>query len=195
MYGYKFGVQAEASSLPCARHVQGKYCRCSEMGFTWTIAAGLSRHSQKWYTNLSTNPSNKIFFFQAFSKTSCLICITPSPVDCSHLILLSFCHVSLCRHQQGWGSKRTQAHAYTYTHMHKHFQQQPAEHCPHTLRGADTHGIPQERQNDSMVWADTLVYTLTPRVQPSARHTCTPAFTSPPSTAVWEQFPCTDYDA
>lgn len=135
------------------------------------------------------------FFFQDFSKTSCLICITPSPVDCSHLILLSFCHVSLCRHQQGWGSKRTQAHAYTYTHMHKHFQQRPAEHCPHTLRGADTHGIPQERQNDSMVWADTLVYTLTPRVQPSARHTCTPAFTSPPSTAVWEQFPCTDYDA
>lgn len=135
-------------------------------------------------------------FFQAFSKASCLICITPSPVDCSHLIVLSFCHVSLCRHQQSWGSKRTQAHTYTYRNTHAQTLPAAASRAlpAHPAR-ADAHGIPQERQNDSMLWADTLVYTLTPRVQHSARHTCTAAFTSPPSTAVWEQFPHTDYDA
>lgn len=64
----------------------------------------------------------------------------------------------------------------------------------HTLQVADTDSIPQERQNNSVVQADMLLYALRHTVRHSARHTCTPAFTSSPSThtAVLEQFPCTD---
>lgn len=66
-----------------------------------------------------------------------------------------------------------------------------------TLQVVDTHSIPQERLKDSVVQADTLLYTLRQRVQHSARHTCTPAFTSSPSTRVrfWSSSPAPTYDA
>lgn len=106
------------------------------------------------------------------------MCMTPSPVDCSHLIVLSFCHVSFCRHQQGWKQTHTSTLACTHRdtfpniiHKHKHFQQRPAQQCPHTLRGADTHSIPQESLHDSLVWADThpesSTHPDTPAHQPS----------------------------
>lgn len=46
MYGYKCRAHAAASSLPCAHHVQGEYCRYFEMVFIYTIAATLNRHIQ-----------------------------------------------------------------------------------------------------------------------------------------------------
>lgn len=82
----------------------------------------------------------------------------------------------------------------TETQRHNQFQRQLSEQGMDTLQVVDTHSIRQEGLKDSVVQADTLLYTLRHRVQHSARHTCTPAFTSSPSTrvAVLEQFPYTD---
>lgn len=111
MNSYKFRLQAAASSLPCARRVQGEYCRCSEMGFTCTIAAALNRHIQKHEIYSPIFPTD---FFQAFSKTSCLICITPPrtvPTWYHYLFTMPFLTIT------NRTDRTKHAHAYTCTHV------------------------------------------------------------------------------
>lgn len=118
MNSYKFRAHAAASSLPCAHRVQGEYCRCSEMGFTCTIAAALNRHIQKWKTDLFTNLSNR-FFPSFFSNKLSHLYYTISHKPFPHGVI-SFYHVFSHRHQQDWRNQMCTAHVHTHTYAHTH---------------------------------------------------------------------------
>lgn len=114
----------------------------------------------------SIHSSFQQIFSQAFPETGCLICITPSHTDCSHLVLLSSYHAFLHRHQEGRRSNRAQAHMCRHTECtemerQRHFQQHLAEQCLQSLQVADAQSIPQERQKDSVVQAHPRLHALT----------------------------------
>lgn len=64
------------------------------------------------------------------------MCITLFSVDCSHLIILSFCQVSFFTHQQGWEAN-TQAH--THAHTETHFQIHTSTNTSNSNQQSNTH--------------------------------------------------------
>lgn len=172
MNSYKFRLQAAASSLPCAHRVQGEYCRCSEMGFTCTIAAALNRHIQKCEFYSPIFPTD---FFQAFSKTSCLGCMTPPYTDHSHMISLSFL---LCLSiQTPTGLTELNVHAHMRARTHTHQWDTKAQTFPTgTRRGNACTSCkskhtkhPQRGQKDCSACRHTVIHTHTQSTAP--RHT------------------------
>lgn len=126
-------------------------------------------------------------FFQAFPKTSCLICITPSYTDCSHPILLCFYQVFLHRHQQGWRSKRAQARICTRTECTETQAQtfptatSRAMHA-HPASGGHTQHPPGTAEGLSGIGRHTIIHTQARRPALSQTHLHTSLYLFPQHT-------------
>lgn len=132
------------------------------------------------------------------------MCITPSPVDCSHLIVLSLCHDSFCKDQQDWeANTHKHTHVHTPRHASKYTQAQTLPtatsramltHNAHT--GENTQHPPDKAERLPGVGRHTTAHTHTQSPALSQTHLHISLHLSPQHMhGGLEQFPHTDCDA